>query len=296
MTTPDQPSAQPNTPQQEKPTGQSTGQSTGQFAGQPTRKPSGQSAAPSEPPTRDAAPHEESSEYRSARRKKIFVGLSFGMVIILILAITTYVDNRPADDAAPDALPATSIIGFWTGFCPTHNTIVADADAINIQEGESTEKYLDRLDTTLERQAADFRDAALLLNNSSVMMKGSEKQKKDLQELIDVLREGDKVFSERAKQLRTHPIRTQADMDELAAALKSIYERYSKAVSATTTAIGMGNKETREHIENLSECKQLLVQQSPRPTTKSPAQGSKDGGSSQTIITSTATVTPEKDR
>lgn len=269
MTTPAQPPVQPNRPQQDKPTGRP--------------------GAPSLTPAQDAAPQEESSEYRSARRKKIFAGLAFGLVIILILAITTFVDNRPGSRETPEALPSNSILGFWTSFCPVHNTIVADADAININKGENTETYLDRLSSTLERQAADFRDAALTLNTSSVMMKGSEKQKKDLQNLVNVLREGDKVFTERAKQLRAHPIRTQAEMDELAAALKSVYERYSKAVSKSTSAIGMGNKKTRERIENLSECKQLLVQQSPQPTTTGPATGS---ASDTAGATSTATVTP----
>lgn len=265
MTTPAQPPVQPNGPQQDT----------------PTERP----AVPSPAPAQDAAPKEESSEYRSARRKKIFAGLSFGLVIILILAITTFVDNRPGSRA----LPSNSILGFWTSFCPAHNTIVADADAISIQKGESTEKYLDRLRSTLERQAADFRDAALQLSASSVMMNGSEKQKKDLQNLVDVLREGDKVFTERAKQLRAHPIRTQAEMDELAAALKSVYDRYSKAVSKATSAIGMGDKKTRERIENLSECKQLLVQQSPQPTTT----GTSTGSASDTAeVTNTTPGTP----
>ena len=269
MTTPAQPPVQPNGPQQDT----------------PTERP----AVPSPAPAQDAAPKEESSEYRSARRKKIFAGLSFGLVIILILAITTFVDNRPGSRETPEALPSTSILGFWTSFCPAHNTIVADADAISIQKGESTEKYLDRLRSTLERQAADFRDAALQLSASSVMMNGSEKQKKDLQNLVDVLREGDKVFTERAKQLRAHPIRTQAEMDELAAALKSVYDRYSKAVSKATSAIGMGDKKTRERIENLSECKQLLVQQSPQPTTT----GTSTGSASDTAeVTNTTPGTP----
>ena len=36
----------------------------------------------------------------------------------------------------------------------------------------------------------------------------------------------------------------------------------------------MGDKKTRERIENLSECKQLLVQQSPQPTTTGTSTGS----------------------
>lgn len=217
--------------------------------------PAPQSAHPRRP-----APVDDSRLYRAERRKKIFVGLSMGLIIVLILAITSFVDSRPAEKA-PAALPPASIVGFWTSFCPSHNTIAADADAINIQKGEDPAEYLERLNTSLERQAADFRDSALILNTSSVMMKGSEQQKRSLQNLIAVMREGDKVFTQRAKELRAHPISTQAELDELAATLKSVYQRYSQAVSKAVTTIGTGDGETRTRVENLSECKQLFVNQ-----------------------------------
>ena len=238
----------------------------------------------------ETAPQEESSEYRSARRKKIFAGLSFGLVIIMILAITTFVDSHPHKQETQEAqLPASSINGFWTTFCPGYDTIATDLNNFAVKKGESTEKYLDRLSPTLKREAADFRDSALRLNNSSVMMYGNKNQKKTLQELVDVMRESDKTLSERAVYLRSHPITTQKELEDLTAVIQKVYNRYSEAASKATTAIGMGDKKTTESIKKIPECKKLFDQQSKKPTTSTTPSASASTSAS-TSATSTTTA------
>ena len=92
------------------------------------------------------------------------------------------------------------------------------------------------------------------------MMSGSEKQKEALQELIDVLYEGDKVFSAKSKELRANPIKTQEQMDKLSETLRAVFEKYSATTQKVLSAIGQGDKQTQNRIRNLSECKQLFVE------------------------------------
>lgn len=194
------------------------------------------------------------------RRKKILTALALGLVFVLILALATFVDSNQKKSDSLDALPANSLVGWWSSFCPAHNTIVADADALNIRPKESQEDYLERLSTALERQASDFRSTALTMRSSSVMMNGSDKQKEALQELIDVLYEGDKLFSAKSQEVRAHPITTQEQMDKLSNSLRAIFEKYSATTQKVLGVIGQGDQETQQRIRNLSECKQLFAE------------------------------------
>ncbi|HHY08113.1 MAG TPA: hypothetical protein GX530_06255 [Corynebacteriales bacterium] len=209
-------------------------------------------------------PEKETTEPKdpqaALRKKKIFTALALGLVFALILALATFVDSNQRNSDSSEALPANSLVGWWSSFCPAHNTIAADADALNIRKNESQEEYLDRLPNALERQASDFRSTALTMRSSSVMMSGSEKQKEALQELIDVLYEGDKVFSAKSKELRANPIKTQEQMDKLSETLRAVFEKYSATTQKVLSAIGQGDKQTQNRIRNLSECKQLFVE------------------------------------
>lgn len=194
------------------------------------------------------------------RKKKIFTALALGIVFALILALATFVDSNQKNNESVTALPANSLVGWWGSFCPAHNTIVADADALNIRKKESQEDYLKRLSTALERQASDFRSAALTMRSSSVMMHGSDKQKEALQELIDVLYEGDKLFSAKSNQVRANPITTQQQMDKLSNVLRSVFEKYSATTQKVLSVIGQGDQQTQDRIRKLSECKQLFAE------------------------------------
>lgn len=208
----------------------------------------------------EKTPKDTHDPQSSLRRKKIFTALALGLVFALILALATFVDHNQQTTDNQEALPANSLVGWWSSFCPAHNTIVADADALNLRKKESQEDYLKRLATALERQASDFRSSALTMRSSSVMMHGSDRQKEALQELIDVLYEGDEVFSAKSKEIRSNPIRTQEQMDKLSEALRKVFEKYSATTQKTLAAIGQGDKQTQDRIRNLSECKQLFAE------------------------------------
>lgn len=200
---------------------------------------------------------EQHPAYSSLRRKKIFTGISLGVVFALIVALAAFVDADRRGTPI-ETLPANSLIGWWSAFCPAHNTIAADADALNTRENEETEAYLDRLAPALERAATDFRSYALALKSSAVMAEGSEKQKEALTKLIDVINDGDALFSDYAAKVKKEPITRQEQMDKMISDIKAFFERYSQAVQSAIQAVGMGDAKTRHRIESLSECRQLV--------------------------------------